>query len=145
MATAFQKNAFQTVPLAFQITVSVPGRSGLGGDDVPRRRQSPNARGFDKQADELRRSEEASVESTLREVYARLTGEDAAVSTLARVDAITRPLSAPQQKADAPLRIDWQRMAADSARAEALLRLYREEQALRAQIEDEDELLLMLQ
>lgn len=148
MATAFQSNAFQTVPLAWQIVTTpapTPGRSGLGGDDVPRHtRVSPSARGWNRAEYERQREEEGRVEQTLREVYSELTGEDAPVSTLSRVDAIVRPASR-QVRADAPLRIDWARLARDYERTNALIRLQREEAELRTQIEDEDDLLMLMQ
>mgnify|MGYP001569854387 CR=1 FL=1 len=117
------------------------GRSGLGGDDVPRWR-SPH-RGWDRKEWEARVKEpDNEIEKTLRSVYAELTTPEAPLSVLARVDALTRPVAraAPQ---DAPLRIDWARMARDYARANALVRLWREEAELRAIMDDDDEVLMM--
>ncbi len=116
----------------------------ISGDDKITRRQSPNARGWNRKEYEALRAEEGRIEETLREVYSELTGETAAVSTLARVDAIVRP-SASQARRDAPLRIDWAKLARDFERANALVRLQAEERELRAQIEDEDDLMMMLQ
>ena len=124
---------------------STPGRSGLGGDDVPglfdKRRKSPD-KGWDKEAYDKRRADEDAMAQTLEAAYARITGEDAPISVLAQADAIVRPVA--KQEADAPLVIDWQRMARDQERAVALMRLYQEERALQASIDDEDDLLMML-
>ncbi len=122
-----------------------PGRSGLGGDDSPKHpRVSPNARGWDRAEYERQRADEGKVEATLREVYAELTGQTAAISTLARVDAIVRPASV-QAHRDVPLRIDWAKLARDYERANALVRLQAEERQLQEQIDDDDDLMLMLQ
>ena len=121
------------------------GRSGLGGDDVPRhKRISPNATGWNRTEYERQRKEEGKVEATLRAVYSELTGETAAISTLARLDAIVRP-AAEKIAADVPLRINWTKIARDYERATALMRLREEERALQAQIEDEDDMILLLQ
>ena len=119
------------------------GRSGLGGDDKITRRKSPD-KGWDREEWKRRVKEpDEALEKTLREAYAELTQADAPLSVLARVDALTRPVAAPAAP-DAPLRIDWARISRDYERATALLRLQIEERELRAQIEDEDELMLML-
>ena len=141
MSGSFQHDSFDAG--SFDVD-TIFGRSGLGGDDTPRRRKSPD-KGWSKEEWQQRVKEpDEALEKTLREAYAEITSEEAPLSVLARVDAITRPVAAPAAT-DAPLRIDWQRLARDYERATALFRLQREERALRAQIEDEDDLLLMLQ
>ena len=141
VACSFVGHAIQWVDPSCSV---VFGRSGLGGDDKITRRKSPD-KGWSKEEWQQRVKEpDEALEKTLREAYAEITSEEAPLSVLARVDAITRPVAAPAAT-DAPLRIDWQRLARDYERATALFRLQREERALRAQIEDEDDLLLMLQ
>ena len=141
VACSFVGHAIQWVDPSCSV---VFGRSGLGGDDIPRRRKSPD-KGWSKEEWQQRVKEpDEALEKTLRAAYAEITADEAPLSVLARVDAITRPVAAPAAT-DAPLRIDWQRLARDYERATALFRLQREERALRAQIEDEDDLLLMLQ
>ena len=116
------------------------GRSGLGGDDVPYRK-SPH-KGWNKEEWKARVKEPGDeIEQTLRETYASLTSREAPVSVLARVDAVVRPVS--RQVEDAPLRIDWGKLSRDFDRANALLRIYREEAELKAFIEEEDELLML--
>jgi hypothetical protein len=122
-----------------------PGREGLGGDDkLTRGLKSPH-RGWNREAWKRDQQREGAIEETLREVYSELTGQTAAVSTLARVDAITRPVAARQPDADVPLRIDWAKLARDFERANALIRLQAEERELQAMIADDDDLLMMLQ
>ena len=118
------------------------GRAGLGGDDVPRRR-SPH-RGWDRKEWEARVKEpDNAVERTLREVYAELTTPDAAYSTLAQVDAIVRP-AARQVARDLPLRIDWRKLARDYDSAQAMVRLWQEEQDLQAAMLDDEEAMMLL-
>lgn len=119
-----------------------PGRSGLGGDDIPRR--SPH-RGWDREEwQRLRKRPDDELEATLRAAYAELTGETAAISVLARVDEITRPVAKITKIADYPLVIDWKALSANFERASALHRLWREEQDLQAAMEDDDEAWLLL-
>ena len=118
-----------------------PGRSGLGGDDVPRRR-SPY-RGWDRKAWRAAQDDLDAVEATLRGTYAELTGADAPVSVLAQVDAIVRP-AARQEARDVPLEIDWAKMARDFEAANRLMALARAEADLRAAIDDDEDLLMML-
>lgn len=121
--------------------VPTPGRSGLGGDDVPRQ-ESPH-KGWDRKAYEKKKQREDDIEATLRKVYASLTGEDAPISLLARVDAIVKPASKRVER-DAPLVIDWKAMAQHEQRAVALMKLWQEEEALKREIEDDDDLLMMM-
>ena len=119
---------------------TVFGRSGLGGDDVPRRR-SPD-RGWDKEAYAKRKLDEDALVDTLKGAYASITGEDATISVLSRAAHIVQ--SETRNDPDAPLIIDWKAMARDQDRAVALMRLYQEEWALRREIEDEDDILMLL-
>lgn len=141
-STAFSTAAFSQGAFDFGTTPPTPyGRSGLGGDDVPRR--TPH-KGWNR--DEWKRrvkDNQDAVERTLQEAYDRLTGKEAPISVLARVDAIVRT-AAKRVDEDAPLRIDWHRLASDYARATALLRLQEEERALQAQIADEDDIIMMV-
>lgn len=122
-------------------TPPTPGRSGLGGDDVPRR--SPH-RGWSREEWKKRVKDGAdAVEKTLQDTYDRLTGKEAPISVLAQVDAIVRPV-ARQARRDIALEIDWKKMARDYARAMALLRLEAEERELQAIMDDDDEVLLLL-
>ena len=143
MSQWMQCNFIQTVPTWADSTCNVIfGRSGLGGDDIPRRRKSPD-KGWSKEEWQRQVKEpDDALEKTLREAYAEITADEAPLSVLARVDAITRPVAA-QAAPHAPLRIDWQRLASDYERALALFRLQREERELRAQIDDEDDLMVM--
>jgi hypothetical protein len=116
-------------------TTPTPGRAGLGGDDVPRRR-SPH-KGWDRDEWKRRRKDpEDAIEATLRSAYAELTGEDAPLSVLARVDAIVRPV-AKQRDPEIPLVINWGKLSSEYERTNALIRLWQEEMALRADAEDE--------
>ena len=120
------------------------GRSGLGGDDVPRPyRKSPHP-GWNKAEWKRRvKDEQDAVEATLREAYAALTGADAPISVLAQVDRIVRPV-AKRPAPEAPqLRINWSALALDFKRANALIRIWREEAEMRA-IEDDDEEIIMM-
>jgi hypothetical protein len=117
-----------------------PGREGLGGDDIPYRR-NPN-KGWDKEAYDKKRADEASMVETLKGAYARLTGQDSPVSVLAQADAIVRPHA--EQSEEAPLRIDWKAIARSQERAVALLRLYEEERELQRASDDEDDLIMLL-
>jgi hypothetical protein len=118
-----------------------PGRSGLGGDDVPYRR-SPH-RGWDREEWKRRVKEPGeAIERELQEVYDRLTGKEAPISVLAQVDAVVRPV-AKQVARDIPLRIDWKKLARDFDRANALMRIWREEQELEAAMEEDDEIMMM--
>lgn len=119
------------------------GRSGLGGDDVPRYRKSPH-RGWDRKAWRAAQDDVDAVEATLKATYAGLTGADAAISTLAQVDAIVRPV-ARQEARDVPLRIDWAKMARDFQTANRLMALARAEAELQAFFDDEDDVLMLLQ
>lgn len=120
-----------------------PGRSGLGGDDVPRR-PSPH-RGWNREEWlRLRKRPDDELEATLRQAYAELTGTEAPLSVLARVDEITRPVAKIDEQVDYPLQIDWAKLSASYARASALYRLWREERDLQAAIEDDDESWLLL-
>lgn len=120
-------------------TQVTPGRSGLGGDDVPRR--NPN-RGWDKEEwKRLRKEPEDAIEATLRQAYAELT-QDAPFAALAKVEAIVRPVAKVAQ-GQAHV-INWPQLAAQYERANALYKLWQEERDLRAAIEEEDELLMML-
>ncbi len=123
------------------LSPDVFGRSGLGGDDVPRQ-ESPH-KGWDRKAYESKKARDDAVEATLRRVYADLTGEDQPISVLARVDAIVKP-EAKRVERDAPLVIDWQAMARHEQRAVALMRLWQEEEALKREIDDDDDLLAMM-
>lgn len=148
MTTAFQSNAFQTTPLAWQIDSSPTpppfGRSGLGGDDVPRYLKSPH-RGWNREEWKKRvKDGEDGVASTLQATYDKLIGREPALSVLAQIDAIVRPV-AKQESRDVPIRIDWQRMAEDFERANRLMALAREESDLQAFMEDEDEVLMLIQ
>lgn len=120
-----------------------PGRSGLGGDDVPYRSKSPH-RGWDKKEWEARVKEpDNAVEKTLREAYAELTGKEQPFSVLAQVDAIVRPASR-QVARDLPLRIDWRKLSRDYDRAQAMVRLWQEERELQAAMDDDDETMMLL-
>lgn len=112
----------------------------VGGDDVPYRRKSPH-KGFSK-AEWKKRVKDFpdAVEKTLRETYASLTGDEAPISVLSQVDAIVRPVS---KETRDRLNIDWQKMARDYERSNALMKLYREEMELQEQMEEEEELLLL--
>ena len=142
MSGSFDHLSFDGSAGGFDVD-AIFGRSGLGGDDVPRPyRKSPH-RGWDKAEWKRRvKDNEEAVEDTLRETYAKLTGEEAPISVLARVDAIVRPVAKRQREAE-PLRINWAGIANDYRRTVALMRLRYEEEALLAQIEEEDELLMM--
>ncbi len=146
-STAFWTDAFSVNAFDFGTgptpPTPTPGRSGLGGDDVPRRR-SPH-RGWDrKEWLRLRKRPDDELEATLKAAYAELTGAEAPLSVLARVDEITRPVAKVDEKVDYPLQIDWAKLSASYARASALYRLWQEEQALQAAMEDEDEAWLLL-
>lgn len=120
-----------------------PGRSGLGGDDVPRR--NPN-RGWDRREwERLKKRPDDELTVTLQRAYAELTSEDAPVSVLARVDAIVRPIAKPLKRGDIPLQIDWKALAVGYERANALYKLWQEESALRADAEDLEDLEIFLQ
>ena len=121
-----------------------PGRSGLGGDDkITEGLRSPH-RGWNREAWKRDQQREGAIEETLREVYSELTGKSAAISTLARVDAIVRP-AARQPQPDAPLRIDWAKLARDFERSNALIRLQAEERELQAIISDDEEVMMLIQ
>lgn len=143
-ATSFFGGAFFGGEFFNTGSSDVFGRSGLGGDDVPRRvTKNPN-RGWSREEWKERvKDNQDAVAQTLQDAYDRLTGKEAPISVLARVDAIVRPAAKRQQEA-APLRIDWQRMAQDYARATALLRLQEDERTLQAQIADEDEIIMLV-
>ncbi len=117
-----------------------PGRSGLGGDDVPRR--SPH-RGWNR-AEWKRRVKDSqdAVEQTLRETYASLTGQNSPLPVLAKVDAIVKP-AAKRVAQDEPLSINWARIARDYERSNALIRLWQQERELFEEIEDEDEVITL--
>ena len=118
-----------------------PGRSGLGGDDVPRR--NPN-RGWDKEEWQRRRKDPIdAIEATLKQAYAELTGESAPISVLAKVEAIVKPVA--KVARGQPHVIDWTRLSAEYARVNALIRLWQEERDLQAEIEDDDDFLMMMQ
>ena len=119
------------------------GRSGLGGDDVPRRR-SPH-KGWDK-AEWKRRvqDDQEALERTLQEAYASIAATDAPLAVLAQVDAIVRPVAKKQASPDVPLRINWAAIANDYRRTVALMRLRYEEEALRAAIAEEDEEIMLM-
>lgn len=117
-----------------------PGRSGLGGDDVPRR--NPN-KGWSRAEWKKRvKDNQDAIEQTLRETYARLTGEDAPLSVLAKVDAIVAPVS--KRVKDEPLQVDWARVALDYARYSAMMKLYQDEIELQAAIEEDNEIWMLL-
>ena len=145
MAQWMQCNFIQTTPEWADAACSVVfGRSGLGGDDVPRHRKSPH-RGWDK-AEWKRRvqDDQEELERTLQEAYASITATDAPLAVLAQVDAIVRPVAKKQRVADAPLRINWAAIANDYRRTVALMRLRYEEESLRAAIEEEDEEIMLM-
>ena len=121
-------------------TPPTPGREGLGGDDIPYRR-NPN-KGWDKEAYDKKRADEDSMVETLRGAYARLTGQDSPVSVLAQADAIVRPHA--KQVVDAPLVIDWQAIARSQEKAVALMKLYEEERELQRASDDEDDLIVLM-
>ena len=141
MSGSFDHLSFDGSAGGFDVD-AIYGRSGLGGDDVPRRR-NPN-RGWDKAEWKARvKDSQDAVEKTLREAYAELTAEEAPISVLARVDAIVRPV-AKRPKPEAPqLRINWTALANDYKRTNAMIRLWREEQELRAMEEDDEDVLMM--
>ena len=142
VACSFVGHAIQWVDPSCSV---VFGRSGLGGDDKITRRKSPD-KGWSKEEWQQRVKEpDEALEKTLRAAYAEITADEAPISVLARVDAIARPFAAPAAARAEPLRIDWRRLARDYERATALFSLQAEERELRAQLEDEDDLLLMLQ
>lgn len=121
------------------VAPTTPGREGLGGDDVPRR--SPH-KGWNREEWAARvKAPNDALEATLRETYAALTGADATLAVLSRVDAIVRPVA----RADIPLRINWGRLAREYERTNALIKLWQEEMDLRAAIEEEDDILVLLQ
>ena len=140
MAQWMQCNFIQTTPEWADATCSVVfGRSGLGGDDVPRHRKSPH-KGWDKAEWKARvQDDQEALERTLQEAYASITWQDAPLAVLAQVDAIVRPVAKKQASPDVPLRINWAAIANDYRRTVALMRLRYEEEALRAAIEDENE------
>ena len=144
---AFTGGGVQYIPTLGYGTSATPpsppfGRSGLGGDDVPRRR-SPH-RGWDKEEWKRRvQDDREALERTLQAAYAEITGADAPLAVLAQVDAIVRPAAKKQASPDVPLRINWAAIANDYRRTVALIRLREEERALRDLIEEEDELLMM--
>ena len=139
MAQWMQCDFIQTDPTWADAVCTIPfGRSGLGGDDVPRRR-SPH-KGWDKAEWKARvRDDQEALERTLQEAYARITAPDAPISVLAQVDAIVRPVAKKQRAPDVPLKINWAAIANDYRRTVALMRLRYEEESLRAAIEDENE------
>lgn len=110
-----------------------PGRSGLGGDDVPR--ESPHKGWNRAEWKRLKKDPLDEIENTLRAAYADLTGDEAPLCVLARVDAAVRPIM--RVEAEAP-RIDWERITRE--RANLLLLIWQEELALR---DDEEEALLL--
>lgn len=118
---------------------STPGRSGLGGDDVPRR--NPNKGWNRDEWKRLRKDPQDAIETTLRQAYAELT-QDAPLAVLAKVEAIVRPVAKVTQ--GQPHVINWQQLAGQYERSNALYKLWQEEQDLRAAIDEEDELLMML-
>lgn len=117
------------------------GRSGLGGDDVPRR--SPH-RGWDRKAWQRAQDDLDALETTLRETYAALTNEAAPLSVLAQVDAIVRP-AAHQEARHVPLQIDWGRISRDFHAANRLMALARTEAELRAAMDDDDDIVMLIQ
>ena len=140
-SSAFWTDAFSVNAYDFDGSgpTPTPGRSGLGGDDIPRRR-SPH-RGWNREEWlRLRKRPDDELEATLRRAYAELTGETAPLSVLARVDEITRPVAKVDEQVDYPLRIDWKALSASFERASALHRLWLEEQ----EMEDEDDAWLLL-
>ena len=144
MAGIFNSAIFNNSVFNTGVT-STPGREGLGGDDVPRPyRKSPH-RGWNRDEWKARvKDGEDAIERTLKEAYAALTSDEAPISVLARVDAIVRPVAKKKVRPEAPqLRINWEALANDRRRANAMIRLWREEQELRA-IEDDDEDILMM-
>ena len=110
----------------------MPGRDGFGGDDVPRRK-SPE-RGWDKAAYLERKKDIDALENTLRDTYTALT-RDATLSVLSQVDAIVQ--------ADTP-RIDWPAIARSEQRTIALMQLAEDERSLRASIDEDDEVILLM-
>lgn len=112
-----------------------PGVEGWGGDDAPG--TSSSHRGWDKAAYLERKKDMDALEATIRQTYDELTGEDATFAVLAQVDGIVRT----KRK---PLKIDLKALAGDEQRTLRLMRLWDEEMALRAAIEEEDELILLL-
>lgn len=111
----------------------------VGGDDVPYRK-SPH-KGWNREEWRKRVKDGSdSIEQTLRETYDRLTGKEAPISVLARVDEIVRPVAKLEKDA---IRIDWTKLSRDFDRANAMMRLYLEEVELQAQMEEEEELLLL--
>lgn len=147
MAQWVQCNFVQITPTWADAACNVtPGRSGLGGDDVPREWRKNPHRGWDK-AEWKRRVKEPgeALESTLRAAYAELTGTDAPISVLSQVDAIVRPVAKKSRAEEAPqLRINWAALANDYRRYAALMRLWQEEQEMRALDEDDEEVMLMV-
>ena len=143
MSGSFSHLSFDSRSFDVDITI-IPGRSGLGGDDKIERRESPSKHGWNREAWKRDQAHEGAIEETLREVYSELTGQSAAISTLARVDAIVRP-AARQPQPNAPLRIDWAKLARDFERANALIRLQAEERELQAIISDDEEVMMLIQ
>ncbi len=140
----FSSGSFSGNPGGFSVdSSSVFGRSGLGGDDVPRRvTRNPN-RGWNREEWKARVKDNAdALAETLQETYDRLTGKEAPASVLAQVDAIVRPVAA-RQVGDVPLSIDWRKIALDYDRAMALVRLENEERELQALMDDEDEMMMV--
>lgn len=143
MAGIFNSAIFNNAVFNTGAVAPTPGRSGLGGDDVPYARRD---RGWNKEEWKKRVKEPGdAIEETLREAYAELTAEDAPMSVIARVDAIIRPVARKSKEPEAPqLRINWTALANDYRRYAALMRLWREERELQAAMEDDDEMMVFL-
>lgn len=116
------------------------GRSGLGGDDIPYRR-NPN-RGWDREEYQRRRKKEAQLEETIKGAYQELMGADVPETVQAQVQKIVKPTAVKTTKGP-ELVIDWEAIARSYERTNALIKLQQEEAELRAIADDDEEVMLL--
>ncbi len=117
---------------------SVFGRSGLGGDDIPYRR-NPN-RGWDKREYLKRKKKLDELQDTIKETYQKLMGT-APEPIQAAAQKIVKP-TAVKTDEGVELRIDWEAIARSYERTNALIKLQQEEADLA--IAQDEEAVIML-